>query len=170
MVCEWGGVTYPGHQFGYTTMENVDSAELHGLEWTADWKISPALTYRHSYTYAKSKQTSGTYKGRPLNDIPEHMLNVSLDWRATDKLNLWTQVNYRGKTSGRSVASSGSDTNDVRYPAYTFMDVGLVYDITRDVKLRFGVYNVTNKTVTPEDGYAYVLDGRRYSVALSARF
>lgn len=58
----------------------------------------------------------------------------------------------------------------MRYPAYTFVDVGMVYDITRDLKLRFGVYNLTNKTVTPEDGYAYVLDGRRYSVALSARF
>ncbi|MBP7451222.1 MAG: TonB-dependent receptor [Ottowia sp.] len=170
VVCEWGGVTYPGHQFGYTTMENVDSAELHGLEWTMDWKISPTLNYRHSYTYAKSKQTSGTYKGSPLNDIPEHMLNMSLDWRATDKLSVWTQFNYRGKTSGRAVASSGSGTNDVRYPAYTFVDVGMVYDITRDLKLRFGVYNLTNKTVTPEDGYAYVLDGRRYSVALSARF
>ena len=170
VVCQWGGVTYPAHAFGYTTMENVDSAELQGLEWTADWKVGRDLTYRHSYTYAESEQTSGTYIGQPLNDIPEHMFNVSLDWRATGKLNIWTQLNYRGETSGRAVAASGSGTNGVKYPAYTFMDVGLVYDITPDLKLKFGVYNLTNKIVTPEDGFAYVLDGRRYSVALSARF
>jgi outer membrane receptor for ferrienterochelin and colicins len=169
-VCNWNGMTYPGHQFGYTTMTNVDSAELRGVEWTADWKINRDLTYRHSYTYAESEQTSGTNAGKPLNDIPEHMFNVSLDWRATSQWNLWTQLNYRGKTSGRTVNSSGSGTNDVRYPAYTFMDLGAVYQVNKDVKLRFGVYNVTNKTVTPEDGFAYVLDGRRYSVALNVQF
>ncbi|MDO9403017.1 MAG: TonB-dependent receptor [Polaromonas sp.] len=170
VVCNYGGVTYPAHPFGYTTYTNVDSAELQGLEWTMDWKISPALSYRHSYTFAESEQTSGNFKGSPLNDIPEHMLNVSLDWRATSQLNLWTQFNYRGETSGRAVAASGSSTNGVTYPSYTFLDLGAVYDINNNLKLRFGVYNVTNKTVTPDDGFAYVLDGRRYSVALNARF
>ncbi len=170
VVCEWGGVTYPAHPFGYTTMTNVDSAELQGVEWTLDWKINRDLTWRHSYTYAESEQTSGTNAGKPLNDIPEHMFNVSLDWRAAAQWNLWTQLNYRGKTSGRTTNASGSATNDVRYPAYTFLDLGAVYDVTKDVKLRFGVYNLTNKTVTPEDGFAYVLDGRRYSVALNVRF
>lgn len=170
VACEWGGVTYPAHPFGYTTMTNVDSAELQGVEWTLDWKIDRDLTWRHSYTYAESEQTSGANAGKPLNDIPEHMFNVSLDWRATAQWNLWTQLNYRGKTSGRTTNASGSSTNDVRYPAYTFLDLGAVYDISKDVKLRFGVYNVSNKTVTPEDGFAYVLDGRRYSVALNLRF
>lgn len=168
--CVYNGITYPAHQFGYTTMINVDSAELQGLEWTLDWNIRNDLTYRHSYTFAESEQTSGTYAGSPLNDIPEHMFNASLDWRATNKLNLWTQANYRGRTSGRAVASSGSGTNDVRYPAYTFFDVGLVYSVSRDLRLKFGVYNVANKTVTPEDGFAYTLDGRRYSASLSLSF
>lgn len=169
-VCEYNGVTYPAHQFGYTTYTNVDSAELKGVEWTVDWHISPTLTYRHSYTYGDSEQTSGTYQGRPLNDIPKHMLNMGLDWRATGRMTLWTQLNYRGRTSGRAVAASGSGTNDLTYPPYTFLDIGTVYDVNRDLKLRFGVYNVTNKTVTPEDGYAYILDGRRFSAALTYRF
>ncbi len=169
-VCQWGGVTYPAHQFGYTTMENVDSAELQGLEWTMDWKISRDLTYRHSYTFAESEQTSGTNIGRPLNDIPKHMFNVSLDWRPAPKLTLWTQLNVRGETSGRATNASGSATNDLTYPSYTFMDVGVVYDLTKDMKLRFGVYNIANKVVTAEEGYAYILDGRRYSVAMNYRF
>jgi len=170
VICEYGGVTYPAHQFGYTTYTNVDSAELKGVEWTTDWKINDVLTYRHSYTYAKSEQTSGQFIGRPLNDIPEHMLNLSLEWLASSRLTLWTQINYRGETSGRSVASSGSGTNDLTYPAYTFVDVGSVYDVSRDVTLRFGIYNLFNRTVTPEEGFAYVLDGRRFSAAVSMRF
>ena len=98
------------------------------------------------------------------------MFNASLDWRATNKLNLWTQLNFRGETSGRTTNASGSATNDMKYPAYTFMDVGLVYAIRPDVKLRFGVYNLTNKTVTPEEGFAYILDGRRYSASVTAQF
>ncbi|WP_455555889.1 TonB-dependent receptor domain-containing protein [Comamonas sp.] len=170
VACTLYGIDLPAHQFGYTTYHNVDSAELQGLEWTMDWVINNSLTYRHSYTYAESEQTSGQYKGSPLNDIPEHMFNASLDWKASEKTNLWTQWNYRGKTSGRAVAASGSSTNGVKYPAYSFFDVGLVHTPRKDVKLRFGVYNLFDKKVTPEDGFAYVLDGRRYSVSASFQF
>lgn len=168
--CVYKGVTYPAHQYGYTSYENIDTAKLKGLEFTLDWKILDTLTYRHSYTYAETEQTSGTYKGSPLNDIPEHMFNALLDWQTTDKLGLWAQGNYRGKTSGRSVAASGSGTNDVRYPAYTFFDVGMVYAASDTLRLKLGLYNVANKTVTPEDGFAYVLDGRRYSASISLDF
>nr|WP_255682206.1 TonB-dependent receptor [Luteimonas sp. BDR2-5] len=168
--CVYKGVTYPAHQYGYTSYENIDTAKLQGVEWTLDWKLLDNLTYRHSYTYAESEQTSGTYAGSPLNDIPEHMFNASLDWQATDRLGLWTQANYRGETSGRSVAASGSGTNDVRYPAYTFYDVGMIYAASRRLRLKLGVYNVANRTVTPEDGFAYVLDGRRYSASMSLDF
>lgn len=169
-ACEHNGIIYPAHQYGYTTYINVDSAELHGVEWTQDWKINQSLTYRHSYTYAKSEQTSGDYAGKPLNDVPKHMFNVSLDWRATSKLNLWTQVNYRGETSGRFQSSSGSAANGKTVDAYAFMDVGLVYTAAPNLKLKFGVYNLTNKQVTPEDGFGYVLDGRRYAAALNYQF
>lgn len=170
VTCVYKGVTYPAHQYGYTSYVNIDTAELQGLEWVVDWKVTDRLGYRHSYTYAESEQTSGTYKGSPLNDIPEHMFNASLDWKATEELKLWGQLNYRGKTSGRAVASSGSGTNGISYPPYTFYNLGLVYEATKDVRLNLGVYNLTNKQVTPEDGFAYVLDGRRFSASLSVTF
>lgn len=169
-ACNYGGVNYPEHIYGYTSYINVDTAKLHGLEWTQDWKINKSLTYRHSYTYAKSEQTSGEYAGKPLNDVPEHMFNVTLDWRATNTLSLWTQVNYRGETSGRWQSSSGSAANGKTVDSYAFMDVGLVYDVAKDIKLKFGVYNLTNRQVVPEDGFGYVLDGRRYSIAANFAF
>ncbi|WP_232495536.1 TonB-dependent receptor domain-containing protein [Novosphingobium kaempferiae] len=170
VVCEYGGVTYPAHQFGYTTYENVDTARLRGVEWTVDWNVMNGLRYRHSYTYSETEQTSGTNKGKPLNDIPEHMFNASLDWKASRNFNLWGQLNYRGKTSGRTTNSSGSGTNDFRYPPYTFYNLGVVIKPKRDLRLNVGVYNLTNKKVTAEEGYAYVLDGRRFSASLSVDF
>jgi len=169
-VCVYKGTTYPAHQFGYTSTENVDSAELKGIEWTVDWKIIPALRYRHSYTFSDTEQTSGTNAGRPLNDIPEQMFNASMDWEASRRFTLWGQLNYRGKTSGRTTNASGSATNDFRYPPYTFYNLGFVYKAKRNVRMNVGVYNVTNKTVTPEDGFAYILDGRRFSAALNVTF
>ncbi|MPT49322.1 MAG: TonB-dependent receptor [Sphingobium sp.] len=170
VVCQYGGVTYPAHQFGYTTYENVDSAQLQGVEWTVDWKIIDTLRYRHSYTYSETEQTSGANKGKPLNDIPEHMFNASLDWDASDAWKLWGQLNYRGKTSGRTTNSSGSGTNDFRYPPYTFYNAGFVYKAKRNVRINLGIYNLTNKKVTPEDGFSYVLDGRRFSTSLNVTF
>lgn len=169
-ACEYKGQLYPAHQYGYTAYENIDTAKLHGVEWTLDWSIADNLTWRHSYTYSKSEQTSGTYKGKPLNDLPEHMFNGTLDWQASDALNLWTQFNFRGETSGRYVSSSGSASNGVQYPAYSFFDAGMVYAATDRLRLKLGIYNIGNKEVTPEDGFAYVLEGRRYSAALSVDF
>lgn len=170
VVCEYGGVIYPAHQFGYTTYINVDTAELKGVEWTVDWKVVERLRYRHSYTYSQTEQTSGTNAGKPLNDIPEHMFNASIDWEAMDAFKVWGQLNYRGKTSGRTTNSSGSATNDFRYPPYTFYNLGFVIEANADVRVNLGVYNLTNKQVTPEDGFAYVLDGRRFSASLSVDF
>lgn len=168
--CVWGGITYPAHRFGYTTTQNIDSARLRGLEFTLDWRILDNLVYRHSYTFAESEQTSGTYKGSPLNDIPEHMFNASLDWKVSRRVRLWTQANYRGETSGRAVAASGSQSNGVTYAPYTFFDLGMVYSPSRKMRLKLGVYNAGNKQVTPEEGFAYVLDGRRISAAMSLDF
>ncbi|WP_044416165.1 TonB-dependent receptor domain-containing protein [Halarcobacter anaerophilus] len=164
--CTYKGTTYDPHQYGYTAYENVDKAEIKGFELTTDYQITDNLAYRHSYTYTDSEQKSGSNKGDPLNDISKHMFNAGLDWDVTKKLNLWTQVNYRGETAG-SVPRGGTSLE--KQSSYTFTDVGLVYDITDKVKLKAGVYNLTNKEVTTDDSY-YVLDGRRYSFAMNIRF
>ncbi len=169
--CYYNGTFYPAHQYGYTAYENVDEAELRGIEFTLDYNILDNLIYRHSYTYTETEQKSGEYKGEPLNDTAKHMFNASLDWQATDRLNFWTQYNYRGKTSGRwQTGTSGSDTNGIQYPAYSFVDIGMVFRPNRDLSLKAGVYNVTNKEVTTDDDYAYNLDGRRYIFSLTQAF
>lgn len=169
--CTYNGTYYPPHQYGYTAYENVDKAELRGVEWTFDYQLLENLKYRHSYTYTSTEQKSGTYAGEPLNDLARHMINASLDWQATEQLNVWVQTNYRSKTTGRwQTGTSGSSTNGVQYPAYAFTDLGVAYKPQDNLTLKAGVYNVGNKEVTSEENFAYILDGRKFILSFTYSF
>ncbi|OUY09050.1 TonB-dependent receptor domain-containing protein [Acinetobacter populi] len=149
----------PYNANGWKNVINIDKAEIKGLEITTDYYILDNLKYRQSYTYTDSKQKSGASKGEPLNDMPKHMFNAGLDWELNDQWSFWTQANYRGK----EVSGDGD-------PAYTFVDLGAVYKYSNNLKFTGGIYNVANKDVTTEDGYSYILDGRRYSIAMNMKF
>lgn len=140
---------------------NVDEAQLRGVEATLDWRLSDDVTLVSNYTFTHSEQKSGSLKGKPLNEMPKHMANATLDWKNSDRLASWTRVNYRGSTSdylGRTTLSKGT-------PGYTFVDVGATYSLTKDLTLLAGVYNLFNKEVEYEE-YRRTLDGRRYTVGL----
>lgn len=164
--CTYKGTSYEAHKYGYTAFENIDEAQIKGIEITTDYNITDNLLYRHSYTYTKSEQKSGENKGRPLNDISKHMFNAGLDWEVSGKLNLWTQVNYRSQTAG-NISRSG-ELN--KQPSYTFADAGLVYKASDNISFKAGIYNLTNKEVTTEDDYDNILDGRRYSFSMQLKF
>ncbi|WP_127026135.1 TonB-dependent receptor domain-containing protein [Rheinheimera mangrovi] len=169
--CYYKGTYYPAHQFGYTAYENVDKAELRGVEMTLDYQLLDNLSYRQSYTYTATEQKSGTYAGEPLNDVARHMFNASLDWQAMDKLNLWVQTNFRSKTTGRwQTGTSGSASNGVQYPAYAFTDLGLMYKPQEQLSLKAGIYNLGNKEVTSEENFAYILDGRKLVLSFTYNF
>lgn len=157
--CTYNGVTYDPHQYGYKVRINVDEAEIRGIELTTDYYITSALKYRHSYTYTDSEQKTGDSAGEPLNDISKHMFNVGLDWEVNNKLDMWTQVNYRSHTANEEDGD----------PSYTLADLGLVYDLAENLTLSAGVYNLMNKEIN-RDEYSMVLDGRRYSVAMQMKF
>lgn len=169
--CEYNGTIYPAHQYGYTAYENIDKAELRGVEWTVDYRFTDDLKYRHSYTFTDTEQKTGLYAGESLNDLAKHMVNASLDWQATAELMLWAQTNYRSETTGRwQTGTSGASTNGVKYPAYAFFDIGAVYQPKENISLKAGIYNVANKEVTTEEDYAYILDGRRFIFSFTYNF
>ncbi|MFE8048520.1 ligand-gated channel protein [Brenneria goodwinii] len=157
---------YDGHDYRFISNRiNVDKATMRGVESTFNWDITDDLSLASSYTYTHSEQKSGEFKGKPLNQMPKHMFNSTLNWKATEDLGAWARVNYRGKTSeylGRTSMSSPT-------PSYTFVDLGATYQVTKDVQLLGGVYNVLDKRVDYET-YDTVLDGRRYNVGVNVTF
>ena len=147
------------------TYSNVDEAIIQGLELSFDYDITSKLKLNSNYTYTHSEQKSGDFAGEPLNKMPKHAFNVNLDYEINKKFSVWTQYNFRGKTSdylSRTSMSAGS-------PSYAFLDLGVVYKPKKDLQLGFGVYNLANKDVSDSD-YNIVLEGRRFTASASVKF
>ncbi|HCM9352235.1 TPA: ligand-gated channel protein [Enterobacter kobei] len=144
---------------------NVDKANMRGVESTFGWKITRDVNWTANYTYTESEQKSGQFSGKPLNKMPKHMFNTTLDWQATPDVGFWSRLNLRGKTSeylSRTSMSQGT-------PSYTQVDVGLRYNANKNLLVTAGVYNVLDKQID-YDTYDTVLDGRRYTVGMTYSF
>ncbi|WP_337261710.1 MULTISPECIES: ligand-gated channel protein [unclassified Serratia (in: enterobacteria)] len=144
---------------------NVDEANMRGVEATLGWEITKDWELTTNYTFTQSEQKSGDQKGKPLNQMPKHMLNTTLDWQATRDVSLWSRLNFRSRTSeylSRTSMAMGT-------PSYTFVDTGLSYQANKHLTVSGGVYNIFDKTVD-YDHYNTVLDGRRYTVGMTYSF
>ncbi len=148
-----------------STRENIGKAELRGVEVTFDAKLAEYTTLTANYTFTDTEIKSGQFKGQPLNGMPEHVFNVTVDHDLTDALNIWSRLHVRGETTPYLGRSSMSDP----IPGYNFLDVGFNYKFAPNLKGKFGVYNVLDETAENADG-EQVLDGRRYGVSFSASF
>lgn len=155
-----------GEAYGFISDRvNVDEARMRGVEATFDWDITASVSLAANYTYTESEQRSGDFRGEPLNQMPKHMFNTTLDWQASDRLGSWARLNYRSETSEYLSRTSMAEST----PAYTLVDVGGTYDVNQNLKLLAGVYNVFNEQIDYAS-YETVLDGRRYTVGMSVSF
>jgi outer membrane receptor for ferrienterochelin and colicins len=142
---------------------NVDEATLRGFEFAGKIPLPADFTLSANYTWSDSEQKTGRYQGQALNRIPKHAANSTLDWRANDKLNLWTKVSFNGKETTTSTAKP------VEYPSYTQWDLGGSFKVNQQTTIYTGVYNLTDKQIR-EKTVGRTLDGRRYWVALNIDF
>lgn len=148
----------------YRTSVNVDKADLMGVEATYETDLTEYVHLNANYTYTDTEIKSGESKGQALNNMPEHVFNLTVDYDINDALNLWSRLHYRSKTS-EAVSSSGVYTN----PGYEFLDVGFNYKFTSNLKGKFGVYNLLDEKAVNNTG-TVLLDGRRYGVSFVANF
>lgn len=160
----------PANSFGRlpTTYVNVDNAVTRGLEATLSADLTKQLKIKSSYTFTKSEQKSGEFAGRPLNQLPRHLLNVALDWNPTSQVNAWTKISYRGKESDSSGAASSGNFNQ---KAYGLLDAGGSYKLNKTVTLYAGIYNILNKEIVADGvNFDSVEDGRRYWLGMNVKF
>nr|WP_174505364.1 ligand-gated channel protein [Acinetobacter sp. Marseille-Q1620] len=159
--CPWLGSNYDF----VSQRENVDKANMRGAEAEFGWKISPNLVMSTNYTYTDTEQKSGINKGKPLNEMPKHMFNTTVDWDINDQISTWSRLNVRSKTSdylSRVSMATGK-------PAYAMIDVGLNYKPTQNIQIGAGIYNLFDKKIDYST-YNYILDGRRYNLSVMYRF
>ncbi|NAW69189.1 ligand-gated channel protein [Vibrio sp. V27_P1S3P104] len=155
---QWGNVP--------TYRVNVDKAETYGSEATLELPVTQNIDFKVSYTYTHSEQKSGAFKGNPLLQLPKHLASADLSWQATELLNSWAKVTYRGK---EMKPEGGASNDDLIAPDYTFVDMGVSYSLTPTATVKAAVYNLFDKDVG-YDEYGYVEDGRRYWLGLDVAF
>lgn len=149
----------------YGSRFNIDKAIMQGIEATYEVELADNVNLAANYTYTDTEIKSGQYSGKPLNMMPEHMFNITVDYGISDQLDVWSRLHYRSETSQSLGRSSMTEEN----PAYTFLDVGFNYQFNESLKGKFGVYNVLDEKSEDADG-SQLLDGRRYGVGLVASF
>ncbi|MBV5412483.1 catecholate siderophore receptor CirA [Klebsiella pneumoniae] len=140
---------------------NVNKARIKGVETEVkipfgdEWK----LTVNYTYNDGRDLSNGGD---KPLQTLPFHTANGTLDWKPLDDWSFYVTANYTGQQ--RAVSATGKTPG-----GYTLFDVGAAWQETKNVKLRSGVQNVGDKDLSRDD-YSYTEEGRRYFMAVDYRF
>ena len=126
-----------------TIYRNVD-AEFYGIEWAAGYRIAKALRIRADLAYVHAKNTTDN---RPLAQIPP--LSASLGVAYTmDAWHVGGSLRMNAKQT-RADTENGSGQDVQETPGWSVVDLYGSYEISKNVKLSFGIDNVLDET------YAY---------------
>ena len=168
VACPLSQCTDGPNQFGSdpTTYMNVDKAVSRGVEASLKLPLAADWSMTSSYTFTKSEQKSGQYKGEPLNQLPRHLFTTTVNWQPSDALQAWARVNFRGR---ESQPTTGPSSDALVAPSYTFVDLGGSYAVNKTVSVYAGIYNLFDKEVAYDD-FGYVEDGRRYWLGVGVKF
>ena len=195
---EGGGVCSANSGGSCSYNINADEAISYGVE--ASFAFKPYDThygkvgFSLSYTFNKTKQTSGVAKGLPLTDIPEHSLNgaITYDFWGFDvylrgefrAMQLRTLVGTRSISTLEALNQFLSQNPNLSeyYKPHFLLHIGVGYRFLQNYKIGFGIYNLLNQSfidyvevnngnsTTYSNNYNYVREGRRYYLSFSAEF
>ncbi|MCX8958383.1 catecholate siderophore receptor CirA [Erwinia psidii] len=140
---------------------NVNKARVRGLETEIGLPLSGNLKLKLNHTYNDARDLSNG-GNKPLSELPFHTSNASLDWKPLTDWSFYLSANYKGKS--RTV-TDGNETPG----GYTLWNTGGSYQLSKAVKLRAGILNLTDKDLNRDD-YSYNEDGRRYFAAVDYNF
>ncbi|QJD58332.1 TonB-dependent receptor [Pseudomonas sp. gcc21] len=136
----------------YDQLINIGEATTQGVELAASWQFAPRWRLAGNYTYNDSEQKSGPDKGEPLTNTPEHMLNASIHWDATQRLGLWFKGEYRSERARYTQRYANLEPDDQALQrqvgdteAYEVFHLGGSYRASENVTLNATIYNVFDK-------------------------
>lgn len=147
---------------GCSPLINVDEAVTKGIELAGGWQFAPAWKLNANYTYTDSEQKSGADKGAAFTNTPKHMLNASLNWSASDRLELWFKGEYRGKRDrftnlyqnlSQENQAVQSQVGDLK--AYEVFHLGGSFRASDNVTLNATIYNLFDKDFLDGGIYQY---------------
>lgn len=124
---------------------NIDEVVIQGAELAGRWQIADAWRLRANYTYTDSEQKSGAEAGLPLGNSARHMANATLDWRATERFNLFLTAESRSKRYRSLDANTGEE---LYFKDYTVLHLGASFDVTDWLTVNARVNNLLDRDFT----------------------
>lgn len=140
---------------------NVNKARITGLETELKVPFNDRWKLTLNYTYSDGRDLSNG-GNKPLQELPLHTANGTLDWTPVTDWNVYLQANYSGKR--RTLKNDGATPG-----GYLLWNTGGSWQATKAVKLRAGVQNLLDKDFSRDD-YGYTEEGRRYFLAMDYSF
>ena len=136
--------------FSASRYNNVGQAQTKGVETSAKWRLCKAVELSANYTYLHSldEQTHDDLIRRP-----RHKFSVGVEYRATERLRLNTEVGFVGGRDDLVFDMATYATSRVRLAKYAVWRFGAEYDVCRNVTLFGNVDNAFNEQYEDASGY-----------------
>ncbi|WP_082694817.1 TonB-dependent receptor domain-containing protein [Rheinheimera sp. EpRS3] len=133
-----------GYTVGTKTV-NIDKVTIQGAEIAGRWEVLDTLAVRANYTFTDSEQKSGAERGQPLGNSAKHMANLTVNWEATDVLNVFLTSEYRTKRfrSWDAVADKA-----LYYKGYNVFHLGASFAASESVTFNARINNLFDKDFT----------------------
>jgi len=146
--------------------QNIASVRSRGLEASWNARVSPQWNLRSNYTYTDAQNTSGSV-AIPLTYRPKHVVNLGADWTPNAQLSVTGNLRYH---SAQYISVSSNGASRVEKDGYAIADLTVGWRMTDALTLRAGILNLTGKTFDRTTSADFNEEGRRYYLALHAKF
>jgi len=133
-----------GYQ-SYSQKINIDEVDLQGIEVAGQYILTETISLNGNYTFTDSEQQSGSQKGQPLTNSAEHMANITLNWEATDFMEIYLQDVYR---SDRYRGWDNVHDQALYYKNYNLFNLGAQFYVNEYVQINARVNNLLDEDFT----------------------
>lgn len=129
----------------FSQSANVDESRTQGIELDTRFQFNDRWSFKANYTYTDSEVLSGSDKGLPLVNTPEHMFNATLNWQWSDLLRLALISEVRSERF-RGVANisgpQGPEAKTLYYKDYQLFHLAATYELTSALSLTARINNL----------------------------
>ena len=126
------------------TTENLDgTSDRQGVEATLDAKLTPTLGIKASYTYTDARQPDAA-TNRDVDEIrrARHLGSASLNWQATNRLNLNLNAQYNGSQDDNFFPPPLFQPSPVKLDDYTLVNLAANYQMNRQLSFYTRLDNI----------------------------
>ncbi|WP_222908204.1 TonB-dependent receptor domain-containing protein [Pseudomonas sp. DNDY-54] len=127
----------PGYFPAVMTYNNISKARISGYELQGRYALDDALGIRVNYTYSDAEDREAETQ---LNNVPQHVANIGVDWRALPAVALNLDYQYVGSQWLPTPASGAQESG-----AFHVVNLSGRYQASPQLALNAGLNNLTNE-------------------------